>query len=424
MEQITLTDHQEAEVLKAFNWFNNDTEHQQLFRFGGYAGTGKTTSISDLVQRLGVEPLYAAFTGKAALVMSIKNDIKASTIHSLIYKLVPPNKQRCEELFQLINNPESELGEEEKKTAQKELDQLSEPRFEMNNESELFDAELLIIDECSMVSEEMLNDLLSFKVPILAIGDPGQLPPPKGAGAVFGPHGDKFDAKLTQIMRQADESPIIEMATRARMGIPWGQTAEGWDKTSAFYCRALDLVPSELRKEIVLTADQVICGMNKTRKSMNVEIRNWLNFDVTNPFPQVGEILICERNDKELGIFNGMQATVIEVGELYDNFIELFIRTEVQSEADKPIRVRAMRAPFEEYFDPDAMKAVKPWDYKNTHTFNFGYCITVHKAQGSQWDRVCFIDDGLFKGWKPVERKKFVYTAATRAAEYLNCLIK
>ncbi|MBK9080549.1 MAG: AAA family ATPase, partial [Rhizobiales bacterium] len=155
----------------------------QVFRLFGYAGTGKTTLARHVADQADGEALFAAFTGKAALVMRSKGCRNAQTIHSLIYRPA---------------DTESET-----------------PTFTLNHESAAARAELIVIDECSMVDEELGRDLLSFGKPVLVLGDPGQLPPVKGGGFFT---DAEPDAMLTEVHRQASDDPIIRLSMIAREG--------------------------------------------------------------------------------------------------------------------------------------------------------------------------------------------------------------
>jgi exodeoxyribonuclease-5 len=123
----------------------------QLFRLFGYAGTGKTTLARHIAEGVEGEVAFGAFTGKAASVLRAKGCHEASTIHSMIYR-----------------TRESDEGG---------------PLFAINRSGPASQADLIVIDECSMVDEELGRDLLSFGKPVLVLGDPAQLPPVKAAAS-------------------------------------------------------------------------------------------------------------------------------------------------------------------------------------------------------------------------------------------------
>lgn len=374
---------------------------KMLFKLQGYAGTGKTTVIRSLLSEWKGIARFAAFTGKAALVMR-KNGLPATTIHSLIYKPIEPNKIKCEELFKKIKET-ADAGEKKRLYQQLEVEQKVTFDLKAPEESDLSNTDLLVLDECSMVNDDMLRDLQTFGVPILALGDPGQLPPIDGTGALVRGTPDVF---LTEIHRQAEGNPIIDYATRARSGmlIPFGANGD-----------SLHTYRSRAGKDLLLTADQVLTGKNIERRKINRIFRELKGYK--DRYPEIGEKVICLRNDKGLGIFNGMIGYVKNIGDLMDAYIELQVEMEAEMGKEPAlIKVRALRAHFDEYFDKDALKNVRKWEFKDNHEFNFGYCITVHKSQGSQWDRVVVWDDG-FLHWEPIERRKWLYTAITRAAQ-------
>ena len=127
--------------------------------------------------------VYGAFTGKAASVMRQKGCYDAATIHSLIYR-----------------TKEAEEGG---------------PTFTLNRSGPAAKADLIIIDECSMVDSDLGNDLLSFERPVLVLGDPAQLPPVRGGG--FFTEAEP-DVMLTEVHRQAKDDPIVRMAMTIREG--------------------------------------------------------------------------------------------------------------------------------------------------------------------------------------------------------------
>src|SRR3954467_1053695 len=165
----------------------------QVFRLFGYAGTGKTTLARHLAEHIDGEVAFGAFTGKAALVMRAKGCKDARTIHGLIYR---PRDMESEE-----------------------------PTFVLNEDSAASNASLIVIDECSMVDEELGRDLLSFGKPVLVLGDPAQLPPVKGGG--FFTEAEP-DVMLTEVHRQATDNPIIRLSMIVREGgrLPYGAHGE------------------------------------------------------------------------------------------------------------------------------------------------------------------------------------------------------
>src|SRR3954470_1062620 len=157
----------------------------QVFSLFGYAGTGKTTLAKHIAEDVEGEVAFGAFTGKAASVLRAKGCPEASTIHSMIYR-----------------TRESDEGG---------------PLFALNRSGLAAKADLIIIDECSMVDEELGRDLLSFGKPVLVLGDPAQLPPVKGGGFFT---AELPDAMLTEVHRQARDNPIIRLSMAVREGQP------------------------------------------------------------------------------------------------------------------------------------------------------------------------------------------------------------
>lgn len=359
---------QQAAALKAVDkWFYQESKKKQVFRVCGYAGTGKTTLARHFAEGIDGDVEYAAFTGKAALMMQKNGCIGARTLHGLIY-----------------------IAEVDKKTGS-----LS---FRLNrNTSALKDAALLIIDECSMVDEEMARDLLSFNKPILVLGDPAQLPPVTGAGYFT---NSKPDVMLTEIHRQAEENPIIYLATQVRNGIfpDFGEYGES-------------RIVSKIASQDALDASQILVGRNATRDDMNRRVRKLLKRDPDTP--EIKDRLICLKNDRDLGIFNGGMFTVEQLIQQKYKTNFLHLRLDREDEADGlPVMVKVHKS----FFMDDVAKP--EWKtLKGSQEFDYGYAITCHKSQGSQWPSVliydeswCFRDD-----WQ-----KWLYTAITRASDRIT----
>jgi len=403
---ITLYPEQQAAKEEFLKWLSDVLQSggvSNIFRIFGYAGTGKTTITREIVRNIKSRVLFGAFTGKAALVMR-RNELPARTIHSLIYIPVRPERKHADILRKEIKKAQSaNVGKEKIKSLFKELKAAEQMHFELNvEESDLNFASLLVLDECSMVNDEMMQDILSFGVPLLVLGDPGQLPPITGTGALV---QDKPDILLETIHRQALDNPIIAMSMKVRTGqvIAYGE-----------YGASRKIAPNMFKVSDAIAADQILTGKNVSRRKLNQWIRAELGFS-SNPYPVPGEKLICLRNNAKVGIFNGLICTVEEHLDDLDVSIEYKLKTE----DGRKVICRILRAHFDEYHTPGTIKALRWWDFQEAEEFDFGYAITVHKSQGSQWDHVILYDDKFF-AWDKVNRSRWLYTAITRAAETIT----
>ena len=342
---------------------------QQIMRVFGYAGTGKTTTARHFAAQVNGSVLYAAYTGKAALMMQKSGCAGASTIHSLIYRV--------------------------------DEDDYGRHSFRLNRDSDAKDADLIVIDECSMVDEELARDLLSFRRPILVLGDPAQLPPVKGAGFFT---SAEPDVMLTEIHRQAADNPIIQLATAAR---------EGREIRPGTYGHSRVVERGTLSAEEVARADQVLVGLNRTRTSFNRRIRQSLGRGAAGALPEAGDKLVCLRNDKDKGILNGGLFTAVTTQPKGDE-VGLMVASEDFPDRD-PVDVSVRR----EFFI-GGVEDLSKEDLRGTQQFDFGYALTVHKAQGSQWGRVIAYDESsTFRS----DAKRWLYTAITRAADRLTLVV-
>jgi len=336
----------------------------QVFRLFGYAGAGKTTLARHVASHADGEVAFAAFTGKAAYVMRNKGCTGASTIHSLIYR---PSGD--------------EDGEEG-------------PSFTLRRDAPAAKADLIIIDECSMVDEDLGRDLLSFGNPVLVLGDPAQLPPVKGGG--FFTEAEP-DFMLTEIHRQAADNPIIRLS----MEIREGREPEATGDTLTYMTRR------EIDADTILDCDQVLVGTNKTRRKFNERIRELKGH--TEATPEAGEKLVCLRNKKSKGLLNGGIWTVTLKKSARGQKARLMVKPE---EGGKSVSINVPIACFTE--GPEAVPFTQR---RYADEFDFGYALTVHKAQGSQWDNVVLFDES----WAFREHSRaWLYTAITRAAERLT----
>lgn len=394
---------QHAALASVRQWWAQGPERKPFFRLDGYAGTGKSTIAAELIADIAGHVPFATFTGKAASVLARKGVENVSTIHKLIYKPKDKSqaklksleleratlKKRVPEPAELIKKVEAAITQEQ--------ENLKRPMFALNKEdSALLTAKALVIDEYSMVDEWTRDDLLSFNVPILLLGDPGQLPPVKGSSGFT---AGKPDVMLTEIHRQAADSPIIRMATEVREGraLRYGDWGLG--------CEVVRLADTDkaLLSKWVLEADQLLVGRNLTRINSNARIRDLQGR--THWAPQTGDKLICLRNNAEAGFLNGTTWMCRDDAmEVDDDTLLLKLRDDDGNDVDCLAHAH--------YFQG---REPKPYEIKNAECFDFGGAMTVHKAQGSQWDSVLIFDE-----WFMQNRKEWLYTGLTRAAKMVR----
>lgn len=378
------------------------TRDKPVFQLAGYAGTGKTTLAKHLAATVNGPVYFAAYTGKAAHVLTKSGATNVSTIHKLIYTPKDKSQQRLKELQAerarlLTHKPVPETLVEKVDAAIKaEQINLARPMFQLNTESPLFEAALLVVDEYSMIDEQMGEDLLSFGCPILALGDPGQLPPVGGTPFFK----NKPDILLTEIHRQAQDNPIIWMSKEVREGRVLRPGDYGASRVIPY-----GRLPREELRDMVLSTDQLLVGRNATRITSNGRARELLGR--TNALPQEGDKLVCLRNNHEVGLLNG-QLWKARRDTIFDGD---YVIMDIEGEDGAKVEVSA---------HPHYFHGNKPeyWERKDAEEFDYGYALTVHKSQGSQWNNVLLFDE-----WYGKDRKEWLYTAITRAAERIDLVM-
>jgi exodeoxyribonuclease-5 len=329
---------------------------KRIQALAGYAGTGKSHLLTRLTEAL-PDWTPTAFTGKACHVLR-QRGVAARTVHSLIYRLVEivpdPKKPKVKRLvFELRDTPRGDPGG-------------------------------FLIDESSMIGRELFADLAGYGLPIIAIGDNGQLPPVRDndAGLLQRP-----DYVLEELHRNA--GPIAFFAEHLRQG--------GLPHTFSGQGDAVQLVSPRAAPEV----DQVLCGFNNTRVSLNRAARERLGR--VDDRPVAGDRVICLKNSRSWGLFNGSQAEVLEVDPAADAF---------------DLRCDDGRVRRDVPFDPTVFNVAKP---DTNHApgaalaFDFAWAVTTHKAQGSEWSTVRVVEQHC-PYWQP---ERWSYTAASRAKSKL-----
>ena len=414
-DAIVLSAEQEKVKDDLLSWidaaFTGETERPYT-TMAGLAGTGKTTLLGFLADELRRRRAYInigfiTYTGKASLVLASKLvNIGAGdfvgTIHSLIY----------------FPNVDEKTGKVEGWTHRDDLE-----------------IDFIFVDEASMVGKEIWEDLLKYNIPIIAIGDHGQLPP-------VGTENFNLMAEpehiLTEIHRQAQDNPIIKLSMIAR--------EEGYIECGMYGTAIAKLHWSDQRcRKILNSYDKdsdliALCGMNSTRVKINKMVR--ANYRVSGA-PKPGERLICLKNNKHLGVMNGQLGELISIKSLGKKFYQIQMKMDgskydhvmycLKSGFGKVFSKEAYaESNMRETKDELADELEKLWR-KDTPTyfmgpderrrlrvdlFDFGYCVSVHKSQGSEWKRVIMIDERN-SHQDDEQYARWLYTGVTRAKEKL-----
>jgi exodeoxyribonuclease V len=457
---IVLSPDQEEAVAKAQAWFGNWT-HQPIFRLFGYAGTGKTTTLKVLLASLGITSSQVACvapSGKAAKVMSGSLGMVATTIHKRFYKMISSPEQYWRQLTNERSSLEFRILVDDAST--KELDlwkaRIAEINEEMNDKSKDIEPEfkfqgagaldhrvrLVLIDEASMVTNDILGDLEGLCLPIILVGDPGQLPPVQKGGEAKQPCRamQDPDVELTQIHRQEGESSIIDIANLVRegMNLETGDDGRGVSvRDGTKYGAKFELCLRKARiseDEFLSFAmgddSQIICGRNHTRRLINDFVRQRLGLTGMLPTGNENEKIIVTQNfeNEDIYIPNGSfigvrptgQTGTIKIGREIES---IDLPTKIFKLDDDPIEEFSASIWKNPYVDPhesnpERRRIESSWA-KKTIKSEWGWAITCHKAQGSQWKRVLVFDESsAFQE----DRAKWLYTAVTRAKEELTVI--
>lgn len=432
---VSLSPGQGAAVKAFADWSRNVSftdRDAPFFLLNGFAGTGKSFLLPHLVEAAGVdlsEIVFMAPTGKASKVMTQKMrdmgiDAQATTIHKAIYRPRMHTADRLEaevaafkaKLLTLTEPSEIADVKDRIRLIERDLEKAykdDSPQFSFNVESAVRYKSLIVVDEASMIDQDMADDLRYFGIPILAIGDPGQLPPINGTPGFM---TRDADASLTEIHRQAADNPIIALSAMIREGKRikpgrMGSEVEIVEKRD-------DTATYDLERDV-----QIIVGRNEHRWRITRRLREMQGFAGQGPVE--GEMMIVNKNSrKHPMLVNGTPVLMTKsVGELEQG--DVTFRAEFVDEDGNEYQVPCIQQIIEQnYLGKDGATAParaisKAKREDNNVEIDWSYAITCHKSQGSQWDEVVVHDESGFFS----EPEKWLYVGCTRAAKKLTLVL-
>ena len=361
-------------------------DHEPYTCIAGYAGTGKSTLIRFIISALNLDPedvCYVAYTGKAAQVLRSKGCPNAMTAHRLLYKSIQKDDGT---FYHIPLRP-------------------------------IIGFDLIVVDEISMLPKHMWELLLSHKNHVIALGDPGQLPPvlAEDNGVLAFPH-----IFLDEVMRQAAESEIIRLTMDIREG----------NSLKPFLGNEVRIVGREelLEPGFLAWGDQIICGKNETRHQINTIMRK-IKMQPDQTEPLIGDRIICLHNEWECinltgdALVNGLSGTITGLEYTNDNpFMEKTPLIDFKPDIDDSDTFKGLEADYKIFTEhvPTVTKETfkKIPKFYRPKEFDYGYCITCHKSQGSEYDKVIVLEEYL-RGESKDGHSRWLYTAATRAAKKL-----
>lgn len=367
-------------------WYKSRSK--PYFYYSGRAGTGKTTVVRAFLDEIGFsisEYVACAYIGKAVMVL-LRKGYNACTIHSLIYDVLVKT---------LLETRVDDNGDETEIRKMVMSFELKEALSSL--------LRLIIIDECKMVPDKMIRELLSFGIPIIFMGDENQLPPVMGSSEIL-----KYpDFVLNEIMRQAEDDPIVMIANWILDDMPLNYGVYGKSK----------IVESiEFDKHILTDYDMILCGKNKTREMLNDNIRKYILHLNKNKL-YLGEKLVCRQNNwneciSDIYLTNGMVGFVddIHYSRTGSRYMTIDFRPDFLDDCYEGLRID------KKYF-------YLPYDQKANYgmsqynKFEYGYVLTTHLAQGSEAEGVLIFDEMMHNS---DTTRRLRYTAVTRARSYVT----
>jgi exodeoxyribonuclease-5 len=364
---------------------------EHLYLTNDFIVTHNTTLIRYFIENIGLnldEVAFVAYMGKAAMQMA-RNGLPAQTIHSLIYTYdkVVDRDEKGNILFDEKGRVKSSFKFVLRKHLPKKV-------------------RLFVLDEASMVNKEIAEDLLSYGIPLIALGDLNQLPPVFGKPYFL----EKPNCILTKVMRQNEDNPIVYLAQRVLNdeGLPYG-----------VYGNSSVIRKDELTDYALKNSNIVITFTNKLRHEINMMFRRDILGIRRLDFPSMGEKVVCRRNNwnrclnHSIYLTNGMSGTIdyIDRETFNGKTVKIDFKPDFLNRSYKNVNLDYERL----FANPGELDDRPMIETLGKDQFEFAYAITCHTSQGSQYEKVIFMDETM--GNSREDQRKFEYTAITRAQQ-------
>jgi len=390
---IELTNEQIYATYDAETWFRSSTSNQ-VFEISGPAGSGKTTLVLYIIERLGLkikDVLFCAYMGKAASQL-IMHGLPAVTIHSAVYDVVK----------EMVKDENGRIV----------FDSRGKPKMKnvfRKREKLYHDYKLIVVDEGSTVDGNIAEDLLSFGIPVIVLGDLNQLPPVIGKPFFL----KNPDVILTKIMRQNEDNPIIYLSQRVLNNEPLH---------IGVYGKSSVIKRDTLRLSNMRDADVILTCTNRLRYNVNTVYREKIKKIQKLDFPSIGEKMVCRKNNWKKCIDDTFYLTNGTTG-----FVEYFDRSTFNGksfEMDfKPDFIenrsfKHLNVDYNHLYRIPGQVEENPDKYFYYDKFEYAYALTVHISQGSQYGNVLFLSENMMRSRE--EEKRLKYTAITRAIDKIT----
>jgi ATP-dependent exoDNAse (exonuclease V) alpha subunit len=351
LSNIDFTQGQKDVINMFLDGVENGFKDKRTYVIQGKPGVGKSFTMSILIkifELIGYYVKCGTFTGKASQVLRDKG-VDSNTLHSLMYK---PNIDENGKIISWSKNDNIEC-------------------------------DVLYIDEFSMISKDLIEDIIGYNKITIFFGDKNQLMP-IGEESMY--LENCIDKELNEIVRQERDNPIIKVLNDILEGVELQKNMKLKTEQGLFATLDLNLNASTIEK-LKYEYDIMICGTNKFRHMLNHQYRKHKGYK---EYLCEGERIMILKNDKDNGIFNGQVLTVKNIigkPEMDEaGFTVVDINTD---DGIYKISINGLLNPefdFDDYLFKNKVHKLK--EYTKPAFVNYAYAITVHRSQGSEYTKV------------------------------------